>query len=178
MKKISGFTIIELMMTLLVASILIGVGIPALSDFVSDRSLAAEISRFNIALSTARSEAITRGSDVVVCPSSDGATCEASTAWAAGWMVFRDVNGNGSPNLGDGTCDAASDCVLRYDQGMNVGGLLTANANFLSFNRTGERVTGSSTQFKICNPKARQVRNITIAASGSVSIVSSVGVCP
>ncbi|WP_390593379.1 GspH/FimT family pseudopilin [Simiduia litorea] len=178
MKKTFGFTIIELMMTLLIAFILIGAGVPALNDFVSDRSLASEISRFNIALSMARSEAITRGSNVVVCPSANGTSCVASNDWAGGWIVFRDVVGNGSPDLGDGTCAAASDCVLRFDQGMSTGGVLTANANLLSFNRTGERVGGSSTFFKICNPKAHQVRNITIAASGSVSIVSSVGVCP
>lgn len=177
MNKIVGFTIIELMITLLVAAILVGAGIPALSDFVSERSLAADISRFNGALAIARSEAITRGKNVVVCPSSDGESCLASTEWAGGWIVFRDLNSDQAADLGTKSCAATEDCILRYDQGMKDATKLTAGANYLGFNGRGERIAGSSTSLKICSSKARTVSTLTVAPSGSVSIAKKEEVC-
>jgi type IV fimbrial biogenesis protein FimT len=177
MNKIVGFTIIELMITLLIAAILAGAGIPALSDFISERSLAADITRFNGALALARSESITRGKNVVVCPSADGESCESKTEWAAGWIVFRDVNSDNTVSLGTKACGATEDCILRYDQGMKSATKVTAGANYLGFNGRGERISGSSTSIKICSPKARTVSTLTVASSGSVSIVKKEEVC-
>ena len=51
--------------------------------------------------------AISRNQRAVLCPSSDGASCEAGTDWSTGWMLFVDEDGNRKPD--------ASEEVLRVD---------------------------------------------------------------
>ena len=83
-----GFTLLELMITLTVAAILLGVGVPSFVDMVRSNRAATNINELSTAFAIARSEAIRRGANVRVCRSSDGATCGAS--WADGWIVFVD----------------------------------------------------------------------------------------
>ena len=95
-----GFSLLELMMTLTVAAILFGVGIPSFVDMVRNNRVAANINELSTAFAIARSEAIRRGANVTVCRSSDDATCGAS--WADGWIIFVDnaASDTGPPVLG------------------------------------------------------------------------------
>ena len=95
-----GFTLLELMFTLTVAGILLGVGVPSFIDFVRSNRAAANINELSSAFAIARSEAIRRGVNVTVHRSSDGATFGAD--WADGWIVFVDTaaSDTAAPGLG------------------------------------------------------------------------------
>ncbi|WP_017926230.1 GspH/FimT family pseudopilin [Thioalkalivibrio sp. HL-Eb18] len=82
-----GFTLVELMVTLLVASILLGIGAPAFGNLVEQTRLTTTTNQFLTTLHMTRSEAIRRGSLVTLCTSADGATCT-DTSWDAGWILF------------------------------------------------------------------------------------------
>jgi type IV fimbrial biogenesis protein FimT len=84
-----GFTLLELMFTLTVAGILLGVGVPSFIDFVRSNRATANINELSTAFAIARSEAIRRGVNVTVCRSSDGLACGAN--WPDGWIVFVDT---------------------------------------------------------------------------------------
>ena len=90
-----GFSLIELIVTLSVASILMTLAVPSFSSFVKDNRLITQTNDFVTALNFARSEAIKRGDRITVCKSTDQVSCSGSGSWDQGWIVFDDVNGDG-----------------------------------------------------------------------------------
>ena len=71
-QRIRGFTLIELMITLVIAGILVALAGPAMRNFVQDQRLTGQANEFVGDLNYARSEAIKRASNAGVCSSSNG----------------------------------------------------------------------------------------------------------
>jgi type IV fimbrial biogenesis protein FimT len=84
-----GFSLLELMFTLTVAGVLLGIGVPSFVEIVRSNRTAANINELSSAFAIARSEAIRRSANVTVCRSSNGADC--GTSWADGWIAFVDT---------------------------------------------------------------------------------------
>jgi type IV fimbrial biogenesis protein FimT len=88
-RRPAGFTLVELMVTIVVLSILLGLAVPAFRSFMQNDQQWAQQNNLLLALNTARSEAIkndlTAGAQV--CSSTDGATCT-RTPWEQGWIVL------------------------------------------------------------------------------------------
>jgi len=83
-----GFTLIELMVSITVAAILLGIAIPAFRSFLQNDRDTGQANSLVESLSYARSEAVKRASPngVTVCPSANGAACDAGP-WTEGWIV-------------------------------------------------------------------------------------------
>jgi type IV fimbrial biogenesis protein FimT len=88
----SGFTLIELMITVSIAGILLAIAVPSFTSTIKSNRLTANANQLVTALNLARSEAIKRGKQVTVRSTS------ISTSWEGGWDVFVDINGNGAFN--------------------------------------------------------------------------------
>lgn len=117
MRYQSGVTLVELMVTLLVLSIVIGFAIPSFQVMVQNNRIASQINTVSGTLAFARSSASIRpGEFVTFCASTDGASCSGNAQWETGWLVFRDVNG-------DVSVDAADE-VLRVNNGLAGGNTL------------------------------------------------------
>ena len=125
----NGFTLIELMVTLAVVALLVVLGAPSLTRFMLDRSVAVTTDTFVSDLRFARSEALKRGQTVSVCIASNPdattrscATAAGTAGYAAGWLVFVDLNGDGA--LGN------TDTVLRVQQDLTnrINGATSNNA--------------------------------------------------
>jgi type IV fimbrial biogenesis protein FimT len=97
MKKCSGFTLTELIIVLVIASILVALGLPQFGDMVKDNRRAAEVNRFVTSLNLARSEAIKQRATISLCKSTDGASCNAGANWEDGWIVFVNTDGDDPP---------------------------------------------------------------------------------
>jgi len=116
MKKYSGFTLIELMITLFIVGILLTVGVPSMKTFMQSNQLIASTNELISAFHVARSEAIKQNSRVTICESSDGKTCATTGSWREGWIVFVDANGD-LANTGAPCAALNTDCLLRvHDQ--------------------------------------------------------------
>ncbi|SNS31996.1 type IV fimbrial biogenesis protein FimT [Noviherbaspirillum humi] len=91
----AGLTMVEMLITVAVVAILLGVAVPAFHALIARQRIAAATSDLHAAILLARSEAIKRGQRVDLAPvGKDG-------DWGAGWAVFIDVNRNGVADAGD-----------------------------------------------------------------------------
>lgn len=97
----NGFTLPEALATLSVLSIL-GFGVvPGMLAMIRNNQLASVTNEFVAHLHLTRSEAIKTGNKVIMCPSSDGASCDKSSQWQYGWIVFQELNHNNQPDAGE-----------------------------------------------------------------------------
>lgn len=104
-----GFTLIELMVVLFIASILLGVAIPSFRDMTVRNRLVTTTNDFISTMNLARSEAIRRSATITICGTEDGAACDAD-AWSTGWIAFADANNDGDFDAGE--------TVLRVHEGL------------------------------------------------------------
>ena len=77
---VRGFTLIELMVTLTVAAIMLGVGIPSFKSFIASQKVKSAAYDLTTSLMIARSEALKRNASVTVAP-------DTADTWTAGWTV-------------------------------------------------------------------------------------------
>ena len=89
-----GITLIELMTVLAIIAISLAVGIPSVSAIIQTNRMATAMNSLSGSFALARSEAVTRNQEVVVCKSQDGLFCTKKGGWEQGWIVFEDTNGN------------------------------------------------------------------------------------
>lgn len=94
--RAAGFTLLELMLTIAVAGVLAAVAIPNMRDFIRNNRLSAAANDLLRSTQIARSEAVKRQSNVVVCASSDPLAAAPACSYGSfnGWLVFQDSNGN------------------------------------------------------------------------------------
>lgn len=175
---ITGFTLIELMITLVVLAILLGVAVPAMTNFIRDQRLAGQANDFVGDLSYARAEAIRRGTTVTLCktanPNAVPPACNTTVAaaWTTGRIVFADADA-------DGTVDAG-DTILRVTQALEGGsnGLYVDDGNATMANRVTFRPTGLTTfsgttdlQLFLCDKRGpTQGRALIVSPTGRARV--------
>jgi len=150
MKKIKGFTLIELMVTIAIAGLLLSVGFPALTGFLSDKKLTAQANDLIAAVRSTRGESIKRRTTIDLE--------QKGGSWANGWEIQ----------------DAANN-IIRQGEGNSGITLGAASAGILSFSGNGIRtnIAGDFT-VKFCDSRNKG-RLITITGLGGVSSVCWVG---
>ena len=128
-----GFTLVELMVTIAIATILMMVAVPSFVQFRQNAALSDAVSNFISAANAARANAMKSGLNTYMVPST-------GTSWSSGWRVYGDANWNQ-------TYDADADLlVLSYgslDSGITVtvpgttGGPNSLVDAYLRFNGSG-----------------------------------------
>lgn len=108
--RVSGFTLVELMITIAVLAVLVAIGLPSFQGSLRSNRVTATTNELIASISLARSEALRNPAGAVMCTTTNGATCGGS--WNDGWMVWLDANGDGNPG-------GPNDRVLRHVQGKN-----------------------------------------------------------
>ena len=160
----SGFSLIELMVTIVLVSLLLTLGVPSFSALLRTISLNTQANNFVATINLARSEAIRRNTAVTLSASSDNLT---QHHWEAGWQVWVDNNGNGI--LDDGE-------LLRDFPDMETG-TLSSNTSLLRFSSEGflDGRTQLARVFSLrpdgCRDEA--ARDITVTAAGRPAITEA-----
>lgn len=96
--RTEGFTLLELLVAMTVATILLTVGVPSFFRMIAENQRLTNSAEFFSALIYARSEAIARNNEVVLCASSDETTCGNDAAWHEGWLIYANLDrGNAAP---------------------------------------------------------------------------------
>lgn len=97
----SGFTLIELMVTVVVLAIVVTVAIPSFRNIIVSNSVSFDRDELFNLLQFARSEAIKSGTSATVCKSSNGTSCDSGLSWNGGWLVFADTDRDGTLDSGE-----------------------------------------------------------------------------
>lgn len=88
MPRPAGFTVVELLVTLAVLAILLGVGVPAFRASLERQRISAAVFIVAAQFATARTSAITRREVVSLCPSADNTACDEGLDWSGGWLMY------------------------------------------------------------------------------------------
>ncbi|WP_044872178.1 GspH/FimT family pseudopilin [Pseudomonas sp. LFM046] len=155
-----GFTLIEALITLTLVALCIGLGIPALTQFIQAQQLNAATQTLISSLAYARQASITQRVPVLV-DNQDG-------DWSTGWLVYADQNGNGLWDEGDP--------VLRLVAPQPEGLVITGNSpvrRYVRYTPTGQAsLAGGAFQagtLTLCHVDGRlPVRKLVLNAVGRV----------
>ena len=168
-----GFTIIELMMTLLVLALLISVAVPSFGTFINNNRITSQANNFHAAVLFARSEAVKRNRNVVICWSGNPAAASpcgnSGTGWTDGWVMYADEDQ-------DGAFDANE--LIRSHDGVTGGGTMSGGLASISYSGDG-RISSSAATFKFCDASNNDsyTRELTFSALGNPRVTKS-GTCP
>lgn len=174
--KYNGFTLIELMITLVIAAVVIGLATPSFTSLIQGNRARAMAEDFASALNYARTEALKLSSRVTICASNDGMTCGGD--WTDGWIIFQDfaVNNNQDPVV---TLNGVNN-VFRATGRAKERSLIDLTSNnvaisFVRFTNLGAlaRTNGMSEvriMFQVEGCTGRNARRLIIAPSGMVSV--------
>ena len=88
MRSSRGFTMLELMITILVAAILVMVAAPSFRTALQKHRVQAASDDLQAAIQYARTEAVLRATYVSLCATADATTCAASATYETGWLVY------------------------------------------------------------------------------------------
>ncbi len=171
--RAGGFTLVELMITIVVAAVLVGLALPSFRDAIVSNKVTESTNQLILDLNYARAEAVRRGTLVAVISDSG------SNDWSAGWKIEADT---GFAN--DGTTFAS---VLRNTSGVDtasgysIGSKVTASATGTGITPSNDKVIftsqgnmipkATSFDLDVCRPdsKPTQSKRITIVTSGMIT---------
>ena len=158
-----GFSLIELMVTVAILVLVVLVAPPAFDAMLLNSRLNTYATDFMAAAQTARSEAIKRNARVLLCVSSDGATCTTGNNWQAGWIVVHDADSSGTFTAGES--------VLLKHEALNTSYAFTnvaaaaANA-IVVYEPTGAVASAVVLKLSRTSPAATQWRELQVSATG------------
>lgn len=161
--KVSGFTLVELLITLAIATILLTVGVPAFQSLVKDKRMDKTVQTLITDLEIAKSEAMTRNQSVIVCRH-NGATatptaCDNSADWKDGWVIFVDTNADNKVD---------TDELLRVTAALGPGLELSYSSATITFNSRGF-ASGSAGTLELCDDRGySDGMKLIVSSSGFV----------
>ena len=161
MKKHPGFTLVELMVVLAIAGVVMAFAIPAMGNFIKNERLVTQINTLVGHLAYARSEAVTRRQQVILCASGNLTSCSGAN-WAGGWILFIDADNSSTFTAGEQ--------ILRVKATLDGSGttLVSSTGAMIVYDNRGFS-PNSNGVFSLCDDRgAAHVKSISITNTGRV----------
>lgn len=153
-----GFTLVELLITLIVLGILVSIAVPSFRGMILRNSVETDRDELFNSFVYARGEAVKRGVQVSVCKSVNLTACDSTGFWHNGWIVYSDNNGDGVIDSGD--------VILKVHEGLDAEVKIASSINYVVFDSTG-RAPGSNADFNFSHSAgASYARVINLSATG------------
>lgn len=159
-------------MACVIIFILVGIAAPSMQTLIERNRIEAAVNAIFNALSTARSESITRNQPVIVCKSADRSSCSSSGNWEQGWLVYIDNNANGS-------LDTTED-IIHSSAALNDGFTLKALSpigNTIAFQANG--TTSDTGIIELCPPSGDKAKgySVIVSITGRARLSKEVSSC-
>jgi len=181
--KCLGFTLIEMLVTVAIAGILLAISSPYFAEIMTNNKTQRYSSEISMALFLAQNEAIKRGVQVTIKPT----TTATGYKWLGGWTIFSDANANG---VQDGT-DELIKSYTAVDGTYTLKSKDSVFANYVGFSATGSPlgVVGGSQMVSdgylvLCRPDSDNdlSRMVSLTFAGNIrvskgSVLSGVSLC-
>lgn len=142
----AGFSLYELLMTLTLIAVVIGLGVPSFAGITARNRQHVEINALFHAIHLARKESIMRRRVVSICPSLDGLVCSPSRDWSAGWLMFENADKDSPPQRDPG------EPLL---QAHSVAGQIRISANRRGFTLRATQKRATNGTFVVCDEADR-----------------------
>ena len=97
MKPTKGFSLLELLITLAIAAILLGISLPSFNKIIERNQIAADMNSLHNVFHFARSTAIAKKQKIHICGSNSQSTCD--KFWTQNILVFIDENDDKKPDV-------------------------------------------------------------------------------
>lgn len=165
-----GFTLIELMITVVIVAIVLSIGVPSFQNVMRNNRAATHMNEIIGSLNLARNETIKRGRRVSLCPSTNQTGCS-GTDWAKGWIVFVDTaTADGSVTVGQ---------VLRVNEALAGNPTFTGPAN-IRYRPTGTIIptTSETFNYKLEDSLGSVERRVCVSPVGRPSVDKETASCP
>ena len=130
----NGFTLYELLITMLIVGVVLSLGVPNLSEFTANSRLSSTANDLHASFQLARSEAARSKTNITICASANslaaGANCGGT--WDQGYIIFVDDDG-------DLLRAGATETVLRAHGEIATGVVMSIanDATYFSYASTG-----------------------------------------
>lgn len=162
--RISGYTLLELLVTLSLFTLVSFMAVPLWLDWLELAGTVTQVNQLTGAINYARSEAIKRSATISICQSIDGDACSGS--WSDGYVVF--INKGKS-----GEIPGKRDNLRFYSPLSSRGRLIWRGKGMFSVNPFGSFLATNSI-FSYCpdSKDIRFAREIIISVTGRIRVTS------
>jgi len=154
-----GFTLVELVATVAVLVVVLGLALPSFRAFRERNEALATFHSLTVALARARLAAIQRGGPVTVCPSRDGQACRADLVWDDGWLVFADPGRQPQP------ADAGDILWVEPRVAGQVTVRGTVGRHRVRYQASG-MAGGNNASLRLCSRDGRHLGNVVVNLAG------------
>ena len=149
---LAGFSLIELLVTILVFSILLVIATPSFRTMLMNNRLTTSTDAMVNALNFARTNALSNGVNVAVCPVGTNSSTTCGGDWSAGWKIII------QPAAGGNT-------ILKVQESAPTAPTVTGTAASVTFDSHGLATTQSN--FTFCDSRGGAfARSVTVLATG------------
>lgn len=173
-----GFSLLELMITLSIAAILLVIAVPSFRDLMHRNQVSSASNELLASVAYARTEAITRGQLVSMCPSTDnGGSCAGGATFESGWIVYTYPAGAASTNK---AYDSASSVLLRATTARTGVSVRAKGSTVITFGQQGQLKPNTPLEFATCyrssgtgtGESTTTVPGVQLDVNGSGSVTS------
>ncbi|MBX3712832.1 MAG: GspH/FimT family pseudopilin [Lysobacter sp.] len=152
-----GFTLLDMILTVLILALVLGIAIPGVSHTVSRVRAVSARTAITASLFDAHRNATVLGRQLVVCAGKDG--CSGSADWSEGWIVFIDDNRDRQRG--------PAERIIRHEAALprGVGLRSTVGRSRIVYQPNGSNA-GSNVTFTLCDRRGPQAAERLILANG------------